>query len=209
MRKKLTDRQREVYEFLANFIAEAGYPPSLREMMAPLHITSTNGIRSVLTALEKKGYIQRDPKASRGIKLTDYKEKGVATRRYSDIPILGRVAAGEPILAAENLEGTLALDTSFTPPDAAFALAVSGDSMVQAGIFDGDYVFARQQASAESGDIVVAVIGEEATVKRYAEDRGTVRLMPENPSHDPVVVDPQNGDFRIAGKVVALLRRLQ
>ncbi len=208
MRKALTRRQQEIFDFIAETIRSKGYPPTIREIMDAFGIASTNGVRTTLAALEKKGYIRRRPMLSRGIELTDFVERDVpGTTELREIPLIGRVAAGEPILATENVEGTLAVDRSFVPSDEVFALKVSGESMQDAGIMDGDYVLARQQQTANQGEIVVAVIGEEATVKRYYLDDGGIRLMPENETFEPILVDPTQEDFRIAGKIVGLMRR--
>ncbi len=208
MRKKLTDRQQEIYEFIAQTIRDRGFPPTIREIMEAFQIASTNGVRTTLAALEKKGFIKRRPMLSRGIELTDYVERDLpASLEIREIPVIGRVAAGEPILAAENVEGTVAVDRSFVRSDEVFALRVRGESMRDAGIMDGDYVLARQQATATAGDIVVAVIGEEATVKRFYPEGRKVRLMPENEMFEPIVVDPGQDAFRIAGKIVGLMRR--
>ncbi len=209
MRGKLTDRQSEIFEFVAESIRDKGFPPTIREIMEAFRIASTNGVRTTLAALEKKGYIRRRPMLSRGIELTDYVEREVSqTTEVREVPVIGRVAAGEPILAQENLEGTLVVDSSFLPSETVFALHVRGESMRNAGILDGDYVLARQQENAESGDIVVAVIGEEATVKRYYREGRRVRLVPENEAFEPIVVDVHREAFRIAGKIVGLMRRL-
>lgn len=208
MRKALTRRQQEIFDFIAETIRGKGYPPTIREIMDAFGIASTNGVRTTLAALEKKGYIRRRPMLSRGIELTDFVERDVpGTTELREIPLIGRVAAGEPILATENVEGTLAVDGSFVPSGEVFALKVSGESMQDAGIMNGDYVLARQQQTANQGDIVVAVIGEEATVKRYYLDDGGIRLMPENETFEPILVDPTQEDFRIAGKIVGLMRR--
>ncbi len=208
VRRKLTTRQQEIYDFIADAIRDMGYPPTIREVMDAFGIASTNGVRTTLAALEKKGYIRRRPMLSRGIELTDF--AGREPRQNTsilEIPIIGRVAAGEPILATENVEGSLGVDRSFAPGQDVFALQVQGDSMRDAGIFDGDYVLAKHQQTADPGDIVVAVIGEEATVKRYYHEGETIRLQPENDSFDPILVDDQSGEFRIAGKIVGLMRR--
>ena len=208
MRKKLTARQQEIYQFIAKAIREKGYPPTIREVMEAFDIASTNGVRTTLAALEKKGYIRRHALLSRGIELTDYyeRESGLSGD-IREVPVIGRVAAGEPILATENVETTLTVDAGFVPSGTVFALKVQGDSMRDAGILDGDYVLARQQESAQAGEIVVAVIGEEATVKRYFRDGTNVRLMPENDAYDPIVVSRKSDSFRIAGKIVGLMRR--
>ncbi len=208
MRQKLTDRQRDIYEFIARTIRDGGAPPTIRETMDAFNIASTNGVRTTLAALEKKGYISRRPMVSRGIELTDYVERenpGESASR--EVPVIGRVAAGEPILATENVEGTVAVDRSFLPSEDVFVLRVNGESMRDAGILDGDYVVARQQDTANPGEIVVAVIGEEATVKRYFPEAGRVRLIPENEAFEAIEVRPGRDDFRIAGKIVGLMRR--
>ncbi len=208
MRKPLTSRQQEIFDFIAETIRGKGYPPTIREIMDAFDIASTNGVRTTLAALEKKGYIRRRAMLSRGIELTDFAERDLpGAAQLREVPVIGRVAAGEPILATENVEGTLAVDRSFVPSDDVFALRVSGESMRNAGIMDGDYVLARHQQTANQGDIVVAVIGEEATVKRYYLDGLQIRLMPENDTFDPILVDPSQDDFRIAGKIVGLMRR--
>ena len=208
MRRKLTDRQQEIYQFIARSIRDRGYPPTIREVMEVFQIASTNGVRTTLAALEKKGYIKRHAMLSRGIELTDYMERNVPLMsEVREVPVIGRVAAGEPILASENVEGTLAVDRSFVPSEDVFALKVCGESMRDAGILDGDYVLARHQETAEVGEIVVAVIGEEATVKRYYLEGSRVRLEPENEAFGPILVDPSKSDFRIAGKIVGLMRR--
>lgn len=208
MRQKLTDRQREIYEFIARTIRDGGAPPTIRETMDAFNIASTNGVRTTLAALEKKGYISRRPMVSRGIELKDYVEReypGESTSR--EVPVIGRVAAGEPILATENVESTVAVDRSFLPSADVFVLRVKGESMRDAGILNGDYVVARQQDTANPGEIVVAVIGEEATVKRYFPEAGRVRLIPENEAFETIEVRPGRDDFRIAGKIVGLMRR--
>jgi len=208
MRKKLTARQQDIYDFISSAIRDQGYPPTIREVMDAFDIASTNGVRTTLAALEKKGYIRRHAMLSRGIELTDYVERdNTMSSDVREIPLIGRVAAGEPILAAENVESTLTVDAGFVPSGEVFALEVMGDSMKNAGIMDGDIVFARHQTSAHQGEIVVAVIDEEATVKRYYQDGNQVRLMPENEAYAPILVSPEAASFRIAGKIVGLMRR--
>lgn len=209
MRKPLTSRQQQIYQFIVDTVRYTGRPPTIREIGEEFGITSTNGVRSVLDALVKKGYIRRTPLVSRGIELMDYVETGVAGMEIQNIPVIGRVAAGEPVLAVENVEGTLTVDRAFLPCEDVFALRVHGDSMKNAGILSGDYVLARQQHTAEKGDIIVAILGEEATVKRYEPGYNRVTLMPENEAYEPIVVDRRSPEFRIAGKVVGLMRRFQ
>jgi repressor LexA len=200
--EKLTKRQRQVLEFIENMIQKSGFPPTIREIGERFKITSTNGVRSILNALATKGYIKRRPLVSRGIELT--KLKSIS---YVSVPIVGRIAAGLPLLALENVESHIALDKSFISGDGLFSLKVVGDSMIGAGIFEGDYVVARQNESLEKGDIVVAIIGEEATVKRYFPEKNQVRLEPANPTYGPIIIDSKTPGFYIAGKVVGLLRR--
>lgn len=208
MRKKLTARQQEIYDFISTAIRDHGYPPTIREIMDAFDIASTNGVRTTLAALEKKGYIRRHAMLSRGIELTDFVERdSIMSGDIREIPLIGRVAAGEPILAAENIESTLSVDSGFVPSGDVFALEVQGDSMQKIGIMNGDIVFARHQTSAQQGDIVVAVVDEEATVKRYYQDGPQVRLMPENDAYEPIIVYTDLTPFRIAGKIVGLIRR--
>ncbi len=204
--RPLTERQRQVYEFIADSISCNGFPPTLREIGEAFGFSSTNAVLAVLDSLERKGYIRRHPSMARGIELTGGLPPGAEGVRI--IPVIGKVRAGEPVLAQENIEGTLAVSRAFVPPGEAFALRVEGDSMAGAGILDGDYVIAICQPTAKKGDIIVAILGEEATVKRYVPEDDKVILMPENPGYAPIVVDASfPEEFRIAGKVVALVRR--
>jgi len=209
MRKKLTERQQDIYDFIARIIGARGAPPTIREIMEEFDINSTNGVRTTLAALEKKGHIRRHPRLSRGIELVDRVDPEPLSHDTAEVPVIGRVAAGAPILATENIETTVRVDRSLMPSSGdVFALRVHGESMIEAGIFDGDIVLARQQATANRGDIVVALIDEEATVKRYYPEPDGIRLLPENQSYEPIVVSSDGGhDFRIAGKVVGLMRR--
>jgi repressor LexA len=203
MSKELTTRQRNILDFITEMIQKKGFPPTIREIGEKFKITSTNGVRAILSALSQKGYIRRKPLVSRGIELlTQTRPSFVA------VPILGRIAAGLPILAVENIEGSIAVDRSFIAGGDIFSLKVVGDSMKDSGIFDGDYVLARMQPTAEKGDIVVAVIGEESTVKRYSPEKNRIRLEPANPVFEPIIVDKKSPDFRIAGKVIGLLRKM-
>ena len=208
MPKPLTERQQAIYDFIAETIRSRGAPPTIREIMQVFDINSTNGVRTTLAALEKKGHIRRHARLSRGIELVDYVEPETLSADMREVPLIGRVAAGAPILATQNIESTLNVDKSLVPASGAiFALRVHGESMRNAGILDGDVVLARQQENAERGDIVVALIGEEATVKRYAPDSDGIRLLPENDAFKPIIVSPETDDFSIAGKVVGLMRR--
>ena len=203
MKEPLTERQQEIFEFIRQIIRSTGIPPTLREIGRRFAIRSTNGVREVLAVLEKKGYIRRKPFLSRSIELAD--EPAPA---FESVPIVGRVAAGLPILAVENIDGQIAVDRSFLPSGEVFSLRVAGDSMKDEGICDGDLVLVKKQDTARRGEIVVAVIGEEATVKKFYPERGRVRLEPANVSYGPIIVEKSTPGFFIAGKVVGLMRRM-
>ena len=208
----LTKRQREVLDFIREEIIRRGYPPSFREIGARFTIKSTNGVKVHMDALERKGYINRSSRLARGIELTRLGGAEGMSHRFGTgvrhIPIVGKVAAGVPILAEENLDGYLAVDSTFVQADGVFALTVSGDSMKDAGIFNGDRVLAKPAAQYFPGDIVVAVIGDEATVKRYYPEEDRVRLEPANAAFGPIIVEKDLSGFRIAGKIIAVMRRM-
>ena len=199
----LTDRQRRIYGFIRDQIQTESRPPTMREIGECFDIRSTNGVRDVLAVLEKKGYIRKTPYLSRGIELTETTFAAVET-----VPIVGRVAAGLPLLAVENIDGHVAVDRSFLPSGEVFSLRVNGESMRDEGIMDGDLVLVRKQPTANKGEIVVALIGEEATVKRFFPERQRVRLEPANPDFGPIIVDKRAPGFAIAGVVVGLLRKM-
>lgn len=204
VRETLTRRQKEILEYIEEMITEHGKSPTIREIGEKFDISSTNGVRAHLEALMKKGYIRRQSLISRGIELVRDWAASVGK-----VPLVGSVPAGNPIDAIENIEGEIAIDTSFLPGSDTFTLRVDGDSMIGAGIFDGDLVIVKKQKTADRGDIVVAVIGDEATVKRYYPESGKVHLRPENDAYEPIVVDRNSPNFQIAGKVVALMRRMK
>ncbi|UCD63670.1 MAG: transcriptional repressor LexA [Candidatus Zixiibacteriota bacterium] len=203
MRKKLTEKQRQVLEFIRRHVSTRGSSPTIREIGKHMGITSTNGVRLHLTALIKKGYLKKQQYIARGLELAS-----PAVTAIKEMPLVGSVPAGVPIDAIENIEGQIAVDSSFAPRGDSFTLKVLGDSMRDAGILDGDIVVVQKQQVARKGDIVVAIIGDEATVKRYHPDGRQVRLLPENDAYEPIIVDRRSKDFRIAGKVVGLMRRL-
>lgn len=204
MGKGLTPKQREILDFIRNHITKHSAPPTIREICKHFNISSTNGVRCHLTALENKGFIKRATYRSRGIEMA---EKSLTPASLTAIPILGRVAAGEPIFADQNLEGRIGVDSDLLAGDDLFALRVRGDSMIEAGIFDGDLVFARKQPVASKGEIVVAVIGDDATVKYFHPDTARVRLEPANPQYRTIVVERNTPGFYIAGKVVGVFRK--
>lgn len=208
-RKELTSRQEEILDYIKKYSKENRMPPTVREIGNHFEISSTNGVRSILAALIKKGYINRSPRLSRGIEIIDENADKVAEASSNtiEIPIVGRVAAGTPILAVQNLEGTVTIDRDFLACRTdVFALRVKGDSMIEAGIFDGDLIFARQQKTAERGEIIVAQVNNEATVKYYHPVADHVELRPANPHYRPIIVK-KDKDFSIAGKLIGVMRR--
>jgi len=207
MKRILTERQQEILDFIEDFIQKRGYPPTLREIGNEFGISSTNGVRVNLAALEKKQYIIRRPWLSRGIELVHAPKTKETDSEIGYIPIIGKVAAGEPIFAAENIEGMLAVDDTFISTKKVFALKVKGDSMSGAGILDGDYVLARRQHNAEPGEIVVFIVGDEITVKRFDTKNDKVYLIPENEAYETRIIKKNSTDLQIAGKVVGLMRK--
>jgi repressor LexA len=207
----LTDRQRQVLEFIDVELRTRGYPPSVREIGEAVGLSSSSTVHAHLAALQEKGYLTRDPTKPRALEVHFESGSGAAVERRParHVPLVGDVAAGTGVLAAENIEETLPVPEDFTGSGGGdlFMARVRGDSMIDAGILDGDYVVARQQASAEPGDTVVAGIpGEEATVKTFLRRRGKIVLRPENPDLDDMVFDP--ADVTIYGRVVTVMRRL-
>ncbi len=195
----LNEKAREILAFIQRSTREHGYPPTIREIGEAFHIRSTNGVRYHLALLEKGGHLKRSGRISRGI--------GPVERdaRPAGIPILGRVAAGQPILAEENLEGSIEPESMFGDTAGMFALRVRGDSMVDAGILEGDYVVVRGQERANPGEIVVGLLGDEATVKYFQPKRGAIELVAANPNYAPIQVRPEDG-FRILGVVRGVIR---
>jgi repressor LexA len=208
MAKDLTARQREIFEFIKNMIRTKGRPPSIREIGQSFKIRSTNGVRAVLEALERKGYVRRDRYTSRGIELLKEKLEHAVSGRFREIFWVGRVAAGTPVWAEQNIEGSFLLDREFVPGEEVFSLRVNGDSMIDAGIYDGDFVLVKRQETADPGDIIVAQIRDEATVKKFFPERGRIRLEPANQDYGPIIVERDTPGFTIAGKVIGLLRRM-
>ncbi|REJ33942.1 MAG: repressor LexA [Bacillota bacterium] len=200
---ELTPRQRQILEFIKREVQQKGYPPSVREIGQAVGLSSSSTVHGHLNKLEEKGYIRRDPTKPRAIELLD-EATGTARSELVYAPIVGRVTAGEPILAVENIEAYFPLPKGFVSHGQLFLLEVRGDSMLNAGILDGDYVVVRQQPDASNGDIVVALIGEEATVKRFYKENGHIRLQPENDAYPPII----GKDIQVLGKVVGVYRRL-
>jgi len=207
-KRELTARQRQILDFIRSEIHRRGFPPSVREIGEAVGLSSSSTVHSHLAALEAKGLLRRDPSKPRALEVLDYRdtERGIDYESVQAVPLVGQVAAGAPILAAENIEATLPLPTSFAG-EGTFILRVKGDSMIEAGILDGDFVVVQQQSDATNGDIVVALLDEDATVKRFYREDGRVRLQPENSAMDPIYVG-QDASLRILGRVVALFRRI-
>ncbi len=205
----LTARQRQILAFIDAEVRRRGYPPSVREIGEAVGLSSSSTVHAHLAALQDKGYITRDPTKPRAIEVHFDTGSGAAVERGTvrQVPLVGDVAAGTGVLAAENIEETLPLPEDFTGKGQVFMVRVRGDSMIDAGILDGDYVVARQQDTADAGDTVIAGIpDDEATVKTFLRRRGKIVLRPENPTMDEMVFDPP--DVSIYGKVVTVLRRL-
>jgi repressor LexA len=203
--RELTKRQQEILDYVRAEVHRCGYPPSVREIGVAVGLSSSSTVHSHLAALESKGFIRRDPSKPRALEVLDFREteRGIDYGSVRAVPVVGQVAAGQPILASENIEQTMSLPTEIAN-DATFILRVRGESMIEVGIMDGDFVVVRQQPTATNGDIVVAMIDEEATVKTYYRETDRIRLQPENASMEPIYAV----DVTILGKVVALFRRL-
>ncbi len=206
----LTKRQKQILDFIIENIDGYGFPPSVSEIQDRFSFRSPNAVQDHLAALERKKYISRHPHKSRGIEVLIHKTKQESVNgNTAEIPIIGRVAAGLPVLAQENLEGTLAVDKIIVKnPNNVFALRVKGDSMVNAGIFSGDFVLVRQQPNANQGEIVVALVEDEATVKRFYKENNQIRLQPENENMSPIIVNPKDKNIRIIGKVEGVIRKI-
>lgn len=201
---KLTDKQRKVLEFIKDKISTHGSSPTIREIGKYMKISSTNGVRLHISALIKKGYLQKTNFIARGLEITD-----MVIPEIRKLPLVGTVPAGMPIDAIENIEGEYAIDNSFLPKGDSFSLRVLGDSMKNAGILDNDIVLVQKQEVARRGEIVVAIIGDEATVKRYYPEGNRIILKPENENYEPIIVDKRSPDFKIAGTVIGLVRKFK
>jgi repressor LexA len=201
----VTPRQRRILDYIKATVRERGYPPTVREIGEAVGLNSSSSVHAQLANLERRGRLRRDPTKPRAMELQG---AGAPTGHAVNVPVLGRISAGAPVMAAEDVEEYLPLPTSFATEDDCFALRVSGDSMIGAGILDGDVVVVRSQSDAREGDIVAAQLGgpaeDEATVKRFHRKNGKVELIAENPAYAPI----EMSTGRVLGKVVAVLRRL-
>jgi len=201
--KSLSDKQKCVLQYIRKEIEIKGYPPSVREICEAVNLRSPSTVHGHLDRLEKKGLIRRDPTKPRAIEvLVD--DKSMPKREFVNVPIIGKVTAGEPILALENIEDTFPVPVDFLDNSDVFMLIIKGDSMIGAGIFNGDYVLVRQQNHAINGDIVVALLEDEATVKTFYKENNVIRLQPQNPYMNPIIVT----DVKILGKIIGVFRFL-
>ena len=200
---KISQKQKEILEYIKQEILNKGYPPAVREICEAVHLKSTSSVHSHLETLEKNGYIRRDPTKPRAIEIMD-DTFNLTRREVVNVPMVGRVAAGEPILASENVESYFPIPTEFMPNEKTFMLKVKGASMINAGIFDGDNILVKQQSTASNGDMVVALVEDSATVKTYYKEDGHYRLQPENDTMEPIIVDKDQ--LEILGKVFGVFR---
>lgn len=210
-KKSLTRRQQQVLDFILSEMHKKGYPPSVREIGQFLRLSSSATIHSHLKALEKKGYLRRDPTKPRALEILNFRDTEIPlpSTRMRSVPVVGKIAAGTPLLAQENIEDTFPLPPSLGPENT-FILKVKGSSMIGAGIFDGDYLVVKREAPVQNGDIVVAILEgfeKEATVKRFFREKRGIRLVPENPKMEPIRLSSTEG-VTIIGKAFALLRKL-
>jgi repressor LexA len=200
----LTKRQQEIFDFIKRYSAKYGYPPTVRDIGKAVGLASSSTVHAHLANLERIGLLRRDPSKPRAIELFDRAAAGVRGFVNPGLPLVGQVAAGQPVLAEENIEDYVQTPTFAGGDEGGYLLRVRGDSMKDAGIFEDDVVVVRQQDSAEDGDIVVALIGEEATVKRFFRENDHVRLQPENQAMEPI----RSRDVKVLGKVVGLMRHM-
>ena len=198
---KITKKQEEILSYIKDQILCRGFPPSVREICEAVHLKSTSSVHSHLETLEKNGYIHRDPTKPRAIEIID-EEFNITRRDMVSGPVLGTVAAGQPLLAVENIQEYFPIPAEYMPNSDTFMLNVKGDSMMNVGIFNGDRILVEQASSAENGEIVVALIGDSVTVKTYYREDGHYRLQPENDYMEPIIVD----DLDILGRVIGLFR---
>lgn len=199
---ELTSKQQEILDFIKHEISIKGYPPSVREICTAVSLKSTSTVHGHLERLEKRGFIRRDPTKPRAIEILD---DSVIDKEMINIPIVGSVAAGQPILAVENIEDRFPVPIDYFPSkNQMFMLEIKGESMIGCGIMNGDYIIVEQQPTADNGDIVVALIDDSATVKTFYKEDDHIRLQPENPSMEPIIVS----DCKILGKAVGLFRKM-
>ena len=198
---RITKKQTEILEYIKSQILNKGYPPSVRDICTAVNLKSTSSVHAHLETLEKNGYIRRDPTKPRAIEIID-DNFNLTRREVVNVPLIGQVAAGQPLLAVENITGYFPIPAEFIPKEEVFMLNVKGESMVNAGIYDGDQIIVKQQSTASNGDLVVALVDDSATVKRFYKENGHIRLQPENDFMEPIIVD----SCEVIGKVIGLIR---
>lgn len=198
---RITQKQSEILEYIKSQILNKGYPPSVRDICQAVNLKSTSSVHAHLESLEKNGYIRRDPTKSRTIEIID-DNFNLSRREVVNIPLLGQVAAGQPLLAVENITEYFPIPSEYMPGVEVFMLKVKGDSMINMGIYEGDQIIVRKQNTASNGEVIVALVDDSATVKRFYKENGHIRLQPENDFMDPIIVD----DCEILGKVIGLIR---
>ena len=198
---RITKKQTEILEYIKSQILNKGYPPSERDICTAVNLKSTSSVHAHLETLEKNGYIRRDPTKPRAIEIID-DNFNLTRREVVNVPLIGQVAAGQPLLAVENITSYFPIPAEFIPKEEVFMLNVKGESMVNAGIYDGDQIIVKQQSTASNGEIVVALVDDSATVKRFYKENGHIRLQPENDFMEPIIVD----SCEIIGKVIGLIR---
>ena len=198
---RITKKQTEILEYIKSQILNKGYPPSVRDICTAVNLKSTSYVHAHLETLEKNGYIRRDPTKPRAIEIID-DNFNLTRREVVNVPLIGQVAAGQPLLAVENITSYFPIPAEFIPKEEVFMLNVKGESMVNAGIYDGDQIIVKQQSTASNGEIVVALVDDSATVKRFYKENGHIRLQPENDFMEPIIVD----SCEIIGKVIGLIR---
>lgn len=198
---RISNKQKEILEYLKAQIINKGYPPAVREICEAVKLKSTSSVHSHLETLEKNGYIRRDPSKPRAIEIID-DEFNLTRRELVNVPVVGMITAGQPILAVENIDSYFPIPSEYMPNEETFMLKVKGDSMINAGIFDGDSILIQRQSHAKNGDYVVALIDEEVTVKTFYKENGYYRLQPENDTMEPIIVP----ELQILGKVIGLFR---
>lgn len=198
---KISAKQKEILEYIKSQILERGFPPAVRDICEAVHLKSTSSVHSHLETLEKNGYIRRDPTKPRAIEILD-DTFHLLRREVTNVPIIGRVAAGEPILAEQNIQNYFPIPMEMLPNNQTFLLEVRGESMINAGILDGDMILVEERQTASDGEMIVALVEDEATVKTFYKEDGYIRLQPENDFMDPIIVD----DVVIIGKVIGVFR---
>jgi repressor LexA len=207
MRKEITETQKKVFRSITDFVEERGFPPTIREIMSLMGYSSVNNVQRILSVLEKNGYINRNLRG--GARCIEVVERPASSiEDIKKIPILGRVAAGTPLFAEQNVEGFMTFNPQLTGIDADFILRISGDSMKDAYINNNDLIFVRKMNFPNNNDIIVALLDEEATVKRFFKEQDHVRLQPENPDYKPIIINKNDLYFKILGKVIAIIHKI-